>query len=508
MDNSKCFTLNGCSTFLPNNTNIDGNSILIDELTQTLNHRQLWPHKNIIINFSNDFPIKRDVLIGKPDNVFELKEMTLLANQKNNRKPVDIELEQALQKITNPYGIIISENLNQRFRYIIENRIKPHCAYLNFQYINYKPGSIEYNSMLINPLPNDVSGIVMVVYEQRTSENTHADGYSTITGYPDIYEQKIFMYNYNQPVPGNNFIISMIINNRDYRVNMTLGLHDIRPFCTDLQDRIKNVFGNRHKISVTPIIDILDPQKLNILISIRQLTEPLYRASISNNSYDESLGIPIDGKLDFLEGTDVDGSKFYTIILSPPLKRISKLSVIENFKSDTIIHEFLHILGMVHTHQTFEATSIIQWNDPKLRKNLSQTIKDPVSLEKVLKDNYTDTYTKLYDSFDRDSIMVYSIEKGDTINNIIMNTNFIISKGDIGFLVSAYSIAGLKTQESFKIAPESRSIQKDFFKNNQKKELKINESTENKRNIALYIGIPIFIILFVIILFVIIFKHK
>lgn len=103
--------------------------------------------------------------------------------------------------------------------------------------------------------------------------------------------------------------------------------------------------------------------------------------------------------------------------------------------SRTVIHEFGHMLGCIHEHQSPAAG--IQWDKPLLYQYYWQTqgwSKEQVDFNIIRKYDRDISNTE----FDRESIMLYPIEQRFTLDNFSVGWNRSLSDRDKGFIAEMY----------------------------------------------------------------------
>ena len=113
----------------------------------------------------------------------------------------------------------------------------------------------------------------------------------------------------------------------------------------------------------------------------------------------------------------------------------------------TIIHEFGHMLGMIHEHQS-SFNNYIKWDVPvvmKWAKNTQGWTSDMVN-ENIIQ-RYDSTTLNGTD-FDKCSIMLYFFPASLTINNIGTNQNNRLSSNDVIYISNIYP-GGIKTPQQF-----------------------------------------------------------
>ena len=105
--------------------------------------------------------------------------------------------------------------------------------------------------------------------------------------------------------------------------------------------------------------------------------------------------------------------------------------------SRVVLHEFGHSLGMIHEHQNPAAG--IKWN----RKAVSIALAGPPNSwdQATIDHNMFETYDRTitqFTAFDPDSIMVYAVPAGWTLDGIALQANEHLSPSDKTFIAARY----------------------------------------------------------------------
>ena len=106
--------------------------------------------------------------------------------------------------------------------------------------------------------------------------------------------------------------------------------------------------------------------------------------------------------------------------------------------SETVLHDFGHVLGCVHEHQNPAAEKVVKWNKPAVYtyyKNEVGWPKDKVDRNVI--DFYARDKTQ-HSSFDPKSIMLYEIPVGLTIDGYSTSPNQVLSETDKAFIAGTY----------------------------------------------------------------------
>ena len=128
-----------------------------------------------------------------------------------------------------------------------------------------------------------------------------------------------------------------------------------------------------------------------------------------------------------------------------------------------VLHEFGHALGLQHEHQN--PTAGIPWDKPKVYDYYARTQNPPWTKAQVDSNlfNALNTSTTNYTSFDRDSIMEYSIPAALTIGGYHVEGNEALSRVDRDFMGRWYQRPRLNigVADSVIVARESQHL--DLF---------------------------------------------
>jgi hypothetical protein len=142
---------------------------------------------------------------------------------------------------------------------------------------------------------------------------------------------------------------------------------------------------------------------------------------------------------------------------------------IYQFNTNTVIHEFMHVLGFVHTHQIVNQNPIRDeyWQKEKIIRQKMTT--EGITREKAIITTNANYFDKVgvIGTFDYDSIMNYEIKKCDTNNGnrgIEIKKKYKLSKSDIDMLSLTYPQLNLISPVS--LINTSNEIVPSFIKNN------------------------------------------
>ena len=127
-----------------------------------------------------------------------------------------------------------------------------------------------------------------------------------------------------------------------------------------------------------------------------------------------------------------------------------------NFDSATIIHEFMHVLGLLHEHQQSNGKPI-EWNKPLLYSwakrvhGWNKSVVDRNIINKYSKDQINGT------NFDPESIMLYYFPKELTLDGKGTSQNKVLSETDVKYALLKYG--GHKKKEWRKIYKQMYGIE-------------------------------------------------
>ena len=162
---------------------------------------------------------------------------------------------------------------------------------------------------------------------------------------------------------------------------------------------------------------------------------------IVNYNYDNKiiLNVP-DGFTTF--GLNPGGYYFKnSIFITPDITYLFLTNMnIYIFKVSVILHEFLHFMGMVHTHQVAENNPIITWNEKVIEEDFK---KGNLKLESIKTNitNKNDPSLEFPQEFDYNSIMNYTISRRWNKENISLKENYKLSELDKKGLTTFYGPA-------------------------------------------------------------------
>jgi len=164
------------------------------------------------------------------------------------------------------------------------------------------------------------------------------------------------------------------------------------------------------------------------------------------------------------------------------------------FDVSTVMHEFGHVLGMIHEHQN-PSGQTIDWNDQKVYEWANET----QGWNKDMTDkNILNKYSKTQvngSSFDPLSIMLYFFPGDLTNNGIGTNQNLRLSGLDMEFINKKYSKSNAKT---FFPTVYNSSLESNVDKSKQMVSKSYsNNSSSSKNKLLLILGIIVGIIILI-----------
>jgi hypothetical protein len=463
----KCFQIGKCgSQFLPPISN--------DLMrVSTIEPQRVWPENTTIkINFTNSFDIRRYKIFGYRDTI------------KTGLKDIDIDVE--LLKQIDEFNIRGTTD-DDLIRYIIDTKIGAITDELIFVY-SLIPSNDR--SLYRTDIP-----VVNIVYEDTKKDDSgQTFGSTNIAGKPEVSEKSVFVTG-----DGEQFDIKINISDLTGN-NITINYSNIRlgkrriggyyGFATNNINAINqpfldnagqimgmnmNDFPNNYIEIDEGFIDIItdplddDHIRFRIKFSVKflnagafyRVTSATLNCSNTNPFSDPAYGF-IPGNLYLFQifQDPLDG-KIYCSVVGDLVEvySVTTLKLYGNIFASTVMHEFMHVLGMQHSHQTGTNNPIETWNMNllfEINKNSYNYIKNPINRNRAISGAILKNYTQKYDShfpYDPLSIMSYKLDS-DLITspaNFITRENYFLSKLDIITLKYYYGSLNLSLKKNLTI---------------------------------------------------------
>ena len=461
----KCFQIRKCgSKFLPPISN--------DVMrVSTIEPQRVWPeHTTFQINFTNTFQFMRYKIFGYKDTI---KEMGL--------KDIDIDVE-LLKQI----DVFNTSNMppDEIIRYIINTKIGEITDKLIFLY-SFIPSNDR--ALYRTNIP-----VVNIVYEDTQNDDSgQTFGSTNIAGKPEVSEKSMFVTNNGEKFDIKINISSLSGDNITINYsNIKLGIKRINKyigFATNNINTINQPFldiaGQVMVINMNDIpniyieidegfIDIItnpvdqEHIRFKIKFSVKFLDAGLFykvtSATLNCNPFNESTYGFLPGKnYNFQISKDPLDGKTYCSVVGDLVEvySITTLKLYGDITAKTVIHEFLHVLGMHHSHQTGTNNPIEAWNMNLLfdiNKNSFNNIKNVIKRNQAISGTILTNYVQKYDSrfpYDPLSIMSYKLESDLIISpaNFITRENYFLSKFDILTLRYYYGSLNLSLKKNLTI---------------------------------------------------------
>jgi hypothetical protein len=159
------------------------------------------------------------------------------------------------------------------------------------------------------------------------------------------------------------------------------------------------------------------------------------------------------------------------------------------FSVSSILHEFLHFMGMIHTHQAIENNPIITWNIEIITKYFEENNIDVNTIEDQIINRLHIT-DQIAGEFDKLSIMTYRIKSDWNAENIDIDMNFKLSEIDKKGLSDFY---GPASKPLGYIPEECKEINQNSLKIIENYNM-FNNTCKNLKIFALILIIAIFIL--------------
>ena len=263
---------------------------------------------------------------------------------------------------------------------------------------------------------------------------------------------------------------------KEYTVTIPPNIYNRTEFCTTLSTiwtATSRRYGNNYIYDVSSLLSttanfvitykvgniftavkpkiVLDSNSAFLILGFNANSEQTFSATnklFSNNNipkynYDDkvSLSVP-DGCTTF--GLNPGNYSFNnSILITPDITYLFLTEMsIYTFKVSVILHEFLHFLGMVHTHQVAENNPI--GKNSWIKAVIEADFKKGNLVKESIQDNITnrnDPSLEFPQEFDFDSIMTYEISPTWNIENIGIKENYKLSDIDKKGLTTFYGPA-------------------------------------------------------------------
>jgi hypothetical protein len=370
--------------------------------------KKLWTGK-IMINFSNTINKISTPVYGYVDM------KGIVMKDKRSVYLLDECIEREADKI---------KDINMRFMKILELGISPYCRYNNIPYTqNIYPSTVADRSFWEN-IPDDIQAVLTVKYAPY--ENDGLEGHVSDTGMHES-EGHIPITKFN-----NMFLISEVIEGITMPARTVL--LTIKTYVS-LANFIANIKASLSQAFIVPRVPGYTPSPLNIDVETYSNTATRFKLKFTS-IYNSIIEIPVGFKTFGLAPGFYKLDKGVYITPSVNYIYVTEM-VLYRFKVATVLHEFLHFLGMVHTHQAAENNPIIHWDREKIRKDTSYT-------DAIIDSQFTDRnqdFQELPQPFDRLSIMTYDIKGCWNRENISTKDNYKLSDQDKDGLRTNYGPA-------------------------------------------------------------------
>ena len=408
--------------------------------------QNLWTGKKLIINLRDlewvwdDTEIPIETLASLRRKVVEGK---MTQEQFNER---DLDLLQMLDTFYPITGATPTQKMKsvcERFEAIFRLRLDP---IKNFRY-NTKSGLIFTNLSTFDKnlySQQDVEGIVNIsfmVNDPKSSIVARTFG----LGKPLLADKSVTCIR-----TGDKFILKeeqyepVIVKLSLFLDKLTENPYDVNP----KNPKEKGGF----KILIDQLTADFSKAQLGLrykyYFAIESYNNESFKLKISTNSPATTITNPNGSEkvLGLNQGQTYNITNGITLITdSIPFINIINMHIYR-FNANTIIHEFMHVLGFVHTHQIVNLNPIKDeyWQKEKIiQRYINSERETRENIVLFTNANYFDK-VGVIGSFDYDSIMNYEINKCDTNkgffnNGIEIKKKYKLSKSDIEMLSSAYS---------------------------------------------------------------------
>ena len=200
-------------------------------------------------------------------------------------------------------------------------------------------------------------------------------------------------------------------------------------------DPLQTYFSNNPQIPIPKAIEKIVKERFEPIINIKFIFTDKNTAKDEKNHV--RIGFDSDGGSWSLVGTDcINQKKGTTMNLAW-------------FDVGTVLHEFGHVLGMVHEHQNPKGKSI-KWNDQAVYEWAQQTQGwDKQKTQTNILNKYSNDQIN-GSSFDPKSVMLYFFPSNLTTNHIGTSQNLRLSPEDVIWLNKTYPGGSESTQTYYK----------------------------------------------------------
>jgi hypothetical protein len=361
-----------------------------------------------------------------------------IIEQKDSDK-YDIVLEQAVNKIGG--GEWTVDIICQKFRKIIELGIAPHLPNLPLTFTNYARNSPNFSKVC--ELTSKEQGLCLIEflpYDRKISTVGETD----IPGrpkFPSIYaNNNSITIRITMPSPVGIMAKEYIIESKssfydtDYGESISKKILDsFKDYFSDV--KVEFVIYGLNICKLRIMLTCL-PSQIDEILRIEIVTSGIQRKTNINFGYDFTK---LDNNYIFKQNGNVFTSESPLFINTFFCNKIK----IYKFNTQNILHEFMHMLGFIHTHQLFTDNPIKDYNRKLIHDNYYRDIPiDSVQFVDKFDANYkSDDRYNNFMNFDIKSIMTYELDCGMITDppNFEIKKNYKLSNYDKIYLTKAYS---------------------------------------------------------------------
>ncbi|KAJ7714749.1 hypothetical protein B0H16DRAFT_1899008 [Mycena metata] len=177
---------------------------------------------------------------------------------------------------------------------------------------------------------------------------------------------------------------------------------------------------------------------------------------------------------------------------------ISDTTEFPDYERGTILHEFGHLLGLLHEHQGPAAARAFRWKEAEVLKwYRKHGYTDTFIRENVLFP-YNETHVSCYSAFDKDSIMVYRINPEFNCEGLTANLNNNLSDMDKAYMVINYNRSTVHPKapqwtldHALHIAGVPEEIWRNWHKSNIREEFRRYQQSTRKHSLKIKYGAPV-----------------